>query len=54
MYSHDGSGEGYLTKNIYIEETNTSIVYFLNCGFSDECIAAFYAIEDAIQTELKL
>jgi len=54
VYSHDGSGEGYLTKNVYIEETNTSIVYFLNCGFSDECIAAFYAIEDAIQTELKL
>ena len=53
-YAHEGSGEGYLTQNIYIEETDTSIVYFLNCGLSDECITAFYAIEDAIQTELGL
>jgi D-alanyl-D-alanine carboxypeptidase len=54
LYSHDGSGEGYLTQNIYIEETDTSIVYFLNCGLSDECVTAFYAIGDAILTELKV
>lgn len=52
VYSHDGGGEGYLTKNIYIEETDTSVVYFLNCGLSEECIEAFYAIEDAIGIEL--
>lgn len=54
LYSHDGSGEGYLTLNIYIEETDTSIVYFLNCGVTDECVAAFYAIGDAILTELNI
>jgi D-alanyl-D-alanine carboxypeptidase len=54
LYNHDGGGEGYLTQNIYIEETDTSIVYFLNCGLSDACIAAFYAIEDAVLTELSI
>ena len=54
LYSHDGSGEGYLTQNIYIEETDTSIVYFLNCGLRDECVTAFFAIGDAILTELKI
>ncbi len=54
LFSHDGGGEGYLTKNIYIEETDTSIVYFLNCGLSDECITAFYAIENAILRELSI
>jgi len=54
LYSHNGSGEGYLTQNIYIEETDTSIVYFLNCGLRDECVTAFYAIGDAILAELKI
>ena len=54
LYEHDGSGEGYLTQNINIEETDTSIVYFLNCGLTDECVTAFYAIGDAILNELKL
>jgi len=54
LYGHNGSGEGYITQNIYIEETDTSIVYFLNCGLRDECVTAFHAIGDAILTELKI
>jgi D-alanyl-D-alanine carboxypeptidase len=54
LYSHNGSGEDYLPQNTYIEEADTSIVYFLHCGFSDECVTAFYAIGDAILSELKI
>jgi len=37
VYHHNGLEIGYSTTNIYIQETQTSITAFFNCGGSDKC-----------------
>jgi len=37
VYHHNGLEIGYSTTNIYIQESQTSITAFFNCGGSDEC-----------------
>lgn len=37
VYHHGGLEAGYTTTNIFIEETQTSITAFFNCGLSIQC-----------------
>ena len=39
VYHHGGIEPGYRTTNIFIEETQTSITAFFNCGLSEQCEA---------------
>lgn len=37
VYHHGGLEAGYTTANIFIEETQTSITAFFNCGLDQQC-----------------
>jgi len=57
IYWHEGRTHGYSAQSIYIEETDTSIVLFINCGDGDEygtCATAFGGLIDTVfANELK-
>ncbi|MCG7563324.1 serine hydrolase domain-containing protein [Pseudoalteromonas sp. McH1-42] len=53
VYEHSGGNHGYSTQNAYIESHDTSIVLFLNCGFSsEECVNAEYGLFELLLMEL--
>lgn len=54
VYHHGGIEPGYKTANIFIEETQTSITAFFNCGLSAECEAETdKVIQTVLENELK-
>jgi D-alanyl-D-alanine carboxypeptidase len=56
VYAHAGLTFGYMSQSIYIEDTETSIVLFFNCGNGgvNTCSTAFDGlIETVIENELQ-
>lgn len=54
VYHHGGLEAGYTTANIFIEETQTSITAFFNCGLNQQCEAESDQVIHAIlDNELK-
>ncbi|WP_042143685.1 MULTISPECIES: serine hydrolase [unclassified Pseudoalteromonas] len=48
VYFHSGGNPGYSSENFYFEAQDISIVLFLNCGGSDECLTSFKTIRDKV------
>lgn len=54
VYHHGGLEAGYTTANIFIEETQTSITAFFNCGLTSQCEAETdKVIQSILKNELK-
>jgi D-alanyl-D-alanine carboxypeptidase len=56
VYAHAGLTYGYMAESAYIEETDTNIVLFFNCGNEgvDNCLAAHAGlINTVLENELK-
>ncbi|MDO6428623.1 serine hydrolase domain-containing protein [Thalassotalea sp. 1_MG-2023] len=54
VYHHGGLEAGYTTANIFIEETQTSITAFFNCGLDAQCEAeSDQVIQTLLDNELK-
>lgn len=54
IYYHGGLEPGYTTENIYIEDTQTSITIYVNCGLTEQCqIESAQLLEIILNNELQ-